>query len=124
MNIIFDWSGTLADDHNVAWKNTNKTIEYFEGKTASFNIFKNEFGLPIDKFYSKYCPNVSMHSINKYYYNNYIPNSSGCKLFKGIPKLIQTLNTNNTLYILSTLDLEILNALSKDTGIFNYFKKI
>jgi len=124
MNIVFDWSGTLADDHIITWNITNNILEYFGGKTITFDNYKNEFVIPVDKFYSKYCPNVSIEKIDEYFFKNYISYGEEYKLFEGIPKLIQTLNNNNTLYILSTLDSEILNVRSKETGIFTYFKKI
>ena len=124
MNILFDWSGTLADDHSMSWDITNKTLEYFGEKTITFDVYKKEFVIPVDKFYSKYCPNVSISKIDEYFFKTYISCRSEFKLFEGIPKLIQTLNTNNTLYILSTLDSELLNLLSVETGIFSWFKKI
>ena len=36
MNIVFDWSGTLADDHRITWTITNRTLEYYNGKTIIF----------------------------------------------------------------------------------------
>ena len=124
MNIVFDWSGTLADDHIITWNITNKILEYFGGTTITFDTYKKEFVIPVDKFYSKYCPNVSIEKIDEYFFKNYISYKEEYKLFEGIPELIQTLNTNNTLYILSTLDSEILNVRSKETGIFTYFNKM
>ena len=124
MNIVFDWSGTLADDHIITWNITNKILEYFGGTTIIFDTYKKEFVIPVDKFYLKYCPNVSIKKIDEYFFKNYSSYGEEYKLFEGIPELIQTLNTNNTLYILSTLDSEILNVRSKETGIFTYFKKI
>ena len=29
MNIVFDWSGTLADDHIITWNITNNILEYY-----------------------------------------------------------------------------------------------
>ena len=107
MNIVFDWSGTLADDHIVTWNITNNILENFDRETITFDTFKNEFVIPVDKFYSKYCPNVSIDTIDEYFLKNYLSYGSKCKLFKGIPKLIQTLKSNNSLYILSTLDSKI-----------------
>jgi len=124
MNIVFDWSGTLADDHIVTWNITNNILENFDRETITFDTYKNEFVIPVDKFYSKYCPNVSISKIDEYFFKTYISCQSEFKLFEGIPKLIQTLNTSNTLYILSTLDSELLNLLSVETGIFSWFKKI
>ena len=124
MNIVFDWSGTLADDHIISWNITNKVLEHLGGKTITFDTFKNEFVIPVDTFYSKYCPNIPISTIDEYFYKNYISYGSKCKLFEEIPKLIQSLHSNNTLYILSTLDSKILKMLSKETGIFKYFKKI
>ncbi len=124
MNIVFDWSGTLADDKALTWNITNKTLEYFGGSIITFDTFKNNFVIPVDIFYSKYCPNVSIDKIDEYFYKIYISHNSECKLFEGIQKLIQTLNNNNTLYIISTLDSEILNLLTKNNMIFSYFDKI
>ena len=91
MNIVFDWSGTLVDDHIITWNITNKILEYFDRETITFDTFKNEFVIPVDKFYSKYCPNVSIMTINEHFTKNYLSYGSKCKLFEGIPKLIQTL---------------------------------
>ena len=124
MNIVFDWSGTLADDHIITWNITNNILEYFDRETITFDTFKNEFVIPVDKFYSKYCQNISINKIDEYFYKNYISYGSKCKLFEEIPKLIQSLHSNNTLYILSTLDSKILKVISEETGIFTYFKKI
>ena len=124
MNIVFDWSGTLADDYILTWKITNRTLEYFDRKAITFDNYKNDFIDPIDKFYVKYFPNVSKNEIDKYFFKTYLSYKIDFKLFEWIPELIQGLNTNNTLYILSRLDSEILNVLSVDTGIFKYIKKI
>ena len=68
MNIVFDWSGTLADDHIVTWNITNNILENFDRETITFDTFKNEFVIPVDKFYSKYCPNVSINKIDEYFF--------------------------------------------------------
>ena len=108
----------------MTWNITNKTLEYFSGSTITFEAYTDEFVIPVDKFYSKYCPNVPINEIDEYFFKTYISYQSEFKLFEGIQKLIQTLNTNNTLYILSTLDSEILKSLSIETDILSYFKKI
>ena len=72
MNIVFDWSGTLADDHIITWNITNNILEYFDRGTITFDTFKNEFVIPVDKFYSKYCPNVSINAIDEYFVKNYL----------------------------------------------------
>ena len=43
MNIVFDWSGTLADDHIITWNITNNILEYFRGTTITFDTYKKEF---------------------------------------------------------------------------------
>ena len=124
MNIVFDWSGTLADDHMITWNITNQVLENFGGAAIAFDTYKKEFVIPVDKFYSKYCPNVSIKKIDECFFKKYISYGKKYQLFEGIPELIETLNTNNTLYILSTLDSKILNEHSKEMGILKYFKKI
>jgi len=124
MNIVFDWSGTLADDHRMVWDITNHTLEYFNGKTITFETYKFDFILSGEKFYSKYCPNVSLNKINNIFNKTYMSCKSECKLFEEIPKLIHTLHSKNKLYILSSLDSAILNVLTEETGIFTCFNKI
>ena len=43
MNIVFDWSGTLADDHSTCWKITNQTLDYFKGKKKNYDILPEDF---------------------------------------------------------------------------------
>ena len=66
MNIVFDWSGTLADDHITTWNITNKVLEYFEVESIPFDTYKHEIDIPREIFYSNYCPNVPHDEINKY----------------------------------------------------------
>ena len=49
MNIVFDWSGTLADDHIITWNITNNILEYFRGTTITFDTYKKEFVIPANK---------------------------------------------------------------------------
>ena len=124
MNIVFNWSGTLADDQTLTWNVINKTLEYFGKEAVTYDIYKNEFINSSEGFYDKYCPHVSFDEINQYYIKTYIAHCAECKLVKGIPTLIKTLHSINKLYLLSELDLGILDVLSKETGIFAYFAKI
>ena len=98
MNIVFDWSGTLADDHIMTWEITNKTLENFKAETISFETYKDEFVIPVEKFYSKYCSNTSITEIDEYFFKTYISFRSKTKLFEGIPKLLQSLNSNNNFF--------------------------
>ena len=68
MNIVFDWSGTLADDHKITWNLTNQVLENFGGVAISFDTYKKEFVIPVDKFYLKYCPDIPINKIDKYFY--------------------------------------------------------
>ena len=47
MNIVFDWSGTLADDHIITWDITNQVLEYFGGEAITFDTYKIEFVINI-----------------------------------------------------------------------------
>ena len=87
MNIVFDWSGTLADDHIITWNITNNILEYLGGTTITFDTYKNEFVIPVDTFYSKYCPNVPINTLNEYFFKNY--NSS--EALKDVGRFILTI---------------------------------
>ena len=86
MNIVFDWSGTLADDHKITWDLTNQVLENFGGGTITFDTYKKEFIIPVDKFYSKYCPDVPIKKIDEYFFENYISYNKKIQIVRRYPR--------------------------------------
>ncbi len=53
-NIIFDWSGTLCDDHSRVYEANMRVFDFHNIKRMSFDEYKREFILPYMDFYKKY----------------------------------------------------------------------
>jgi len=124
-NIIFDWSGTLANDQNFTYQLTNETLQHFGAKPISITDYQTNFKIPVDLFYSKYLPNTAISSIDRVFFEKYISQIEKIELF---PKLklffefAQQFNIN--LYICSTLDQKILELAMKHLDISKYFNAV
>ena len=70
-NIIFDWSGTLVNDQQFTYQQTNETLIHFKASPISFSEYVNNFKIPVDKFYSKYLPNTPIEKIDKFFFALY-----------------------------------------------------
>ena len=124
-NIIFDWSGTLADDQQYTYQITNETLVHFGAKPISFDEYIRNFKIPVDQFYSQYIPNYSIKEIDGHFFENYKKHVSGIGLFSKTKLLLEFANEFGlNLYICSTLDQEIIDFASENLGISPYFKKI
>lgn len=124
-NIIFDWSGTLANDQQYTYQITNDTLENFGASPISFVDYVRNFKIPVDKFYLNYISHKTIQEIDEYFFNQYIKKIDQIKLFEK-SKLILSFakEFGIDLYICSTLDQDILNLATKNLGIHTYFKKI
>jgi len=121
LNIIFDWSGTLADDQKLTWNATNQTLEHFGVRPVTFDVYQKEFTIPVSGFYHKYCPTVSIKEIDTCFFQNYRAIVPHIKLFNGLSDYLPYAARHNALFILSTLDREILVALLKRLNLTPYF---
>src|SRR3989338_3814949 len=70
-NIIFDWSGTLCDDVKSSYLATKHTIRHFGGPHLTFRQYREQFDLPVWKFYKKHCPTIHVDEIDAYYFTRF-----------------------------------------------------
>jgi phosphoglycolate phosphatase len=71
-NIIFDWSGTLADDLPAVWKATNYVLNQAQCAALTLEDFRAEFCLPFTVFYDKHAPNVSLAQLEIWYHREFL----------------------------------------------------
>ncbi len=124
-DIIFDWSGTLANDQDFTFRLTNETLAHFGAKTISKLDYQTNFKIPVDLFYAKYLPNTSIALIDSFFFESYISQIKQIRLFSKLElffEFAQQFNIN--LYICSTLDQKILELAVKNLNITKYFKHI
>lgn len=125
-NIIFDWSGTLCDDFDVSFISTQHTIQHFGGPILTKKQYKEEFTLPVWKFYRKYIPKkISTDELDHYYFDHFASHAPRGKLFPSIPQILKLAKKLNIqLFVYSTVRQSLLADMCRQKGIAPFFKKI
>lgn len=124
-NIIFDWSGTLADDFNLSFISTKHTIKHFGGPSLTIREYNKYFELPVIRFYKRYLKNPSFKKIDAYYFDHFSQYAPKSKLFRQVPQILkQAKKLKLRLYIVSTVRSSLLRELCKKNKIEKYFNGI
>ncbi len=124
-HVIFDWAGTLYDDHEPSYLTTEQVIKELSGKSITFEEYKEYFCLPVTPFYRRYGIELSIDEINTYYFDRYVDNSLKGKIYEGVIETLDYLRSaGKTMSILSTLRQDLLDKLCEKLDLQKYFKKI
>ncbi len=124
-HIIFDWSGTLYDDHGPSYLSTREVILELTGKKISFADYKKYFCLPVTPFYRRYGVTWPIDKINDYYFSAYNRFFNQGELYAGVREALELLKKNGiTTSVFSTLRQDFLTELCHILKIQKYFKFI
>jgi phosphoglycolate phosphatase len=122
MNVILDWAGTLADDRDLSWRLTDRTIRSFGGAGVGFEEYRSEFTLPAEGFYRKRCPSASFADIEAFYATlcraEY---PSAVRLWPGLQEGLAGLAWRHRLFLFSSLDQAMLEAALEKLGLRRHF---
>jgi phosphoglycolate phosphatase-like HAD superfamily hydrolase len=66
-NILFDWSGTLADDLGPVLEATNSIFRHFGRSAMSREEFRRTFRLPFGEFYAEHLPEATDEGLETLY---------------------------------------------------------
>lgn len=123
-NIIFDWSGTLSDDHALVYEAIMRLFEQEGLPRISFTEFKREFTLPYMKFYHKYSQNWTIEEIYPRYLKE-IQEVGEPKLFDGVVELLKELfDRNIKMIVLSSVPEPKLVQEAKSNHLDQYFQEL
>lgn len=110
-HLIFDWSGTLCDDHAFAFRLTNETIEHFGGMPLTHEEFLDEFRIPVASFYASRLPGRSLAEIESYFFGRYRSEADALPLFSDAEFLLRYCRASNfRVFIVSTIEPECIRA--------------
>ena len=124
-HVIFDWAGTLYDDHYPSYLATEIVIKKLSGQSVSFDEYKEHFTLPVLPFYRRYNIQLSIDEINDFYFAHYAEFYKNGKLFSGVWECLNLLRERGiTLSVHSTLKQELLTELCHIENIAEYFLHI
>ena len=70
-NLIFDWSGTLADDLPCVLRTTNAMLTHFGQTAMSEAEFRERFRLPFTEFYDEVLPGVDVEELKRLYLSHF-----------------------------------------------------
>lgn len=70
-NVIFDWSGTLADDLPGVLDATNFVLRKAGVAELTLDQFRSEFCLPFTKFYDRYMPNIPVLTLEEWFHSRF-----------------------------------------------------
>lgn len=125
-HFIFDFSGTLFDDHKVSFLATQRVIEKFSGKSITYEAYKNDFTIPVHAFYYQYIgPEVDVPTIDKAYFECFAEVMHEGELFAGVRESFQEICAQGkTISLFSTVKQEMLEERVQALGLSEYVSDI
>ena len=120
-HVIFDWSGTLYDDHRASFPATRQTIRHFTGKQVTYREYKKHFVIPVDKFYRRYDKKTPIADIDKYYFLAFEKQAHLGQIFPGVRETLRELKRQKiSVSLLSTVRQDILEAQCSRIGLSGF----
>ncbi|MBF0103751.1 MAG: HAD hydrolase-like protein [Deltaproteobacteria bacterium] len=124
-HVIFDWSGTLFNDHRPGYLATRDIFVKLAGIDISFKDYKKYFKLPAVSIYRRYGIKTPFKKINEIYfkiYENYYRKGS---LFDGVIDVLKTLKKQGIqVSVFSTVRQDLIEDLVKAYNLESYITNV
>ncbi len=121
-NIIFDWSGTLADDFSAVHKATNEVFHEYGKPAWSEQEFREKFYLPFPDFYAQYLPEATMIQLDHYYHTSFKFLQEDIPLLPGAREILAWCQQEGIrTFLLSTIHPEHFDVQAERLGVKSYF---
>ncbi len=103
--IFLDWSGTLVDDLEAVLAGTNEVFRSFGFPEMSRERFREEFELPVPRFYERVMPGIPFDALDKAFFEGFQRAQSSIRpLDAAEPFLRHASERGVRLRVLTTLD--------------------
>lgn len=123
-NIIFDWSGTLSDDHTPVYEATMLVFKKLGKEVISKEEYRKEFTLPVEIFWKKYFTELNFEE-KESYYREALYKVSKPEIYPGVYKILQEFNDKGiNMIIISSHPRGNLIQEAKKYNVSNLFKEI
>ncbi len=121
-SLIFDWSGTLADDFQATLDATNSVLVQLGGVAVDGATYRKDFVLPVMGFYASRLPGRTLAEIDGAFFEAMAHQDAPHQLYEGAEALLRTAKARGIrLFILSTMSSKILNQGLTALGIDDLF---
>ncbi len=122
-NIIFDWSGTLADDLGPVLTATNAIFRKFGRKELTREEFRLQFRLPYAEFYSELLPEATIEGLEELYIEFFANLHDDVTLLPGAKDLLDWCRANGRrTFLLSTIKTDHFVVQAGKLGVFDAFE--
>lgn len=123
-NIIFDWSGTLADDFQPVLQATNDLFAEYGKPPFSEQDFRDKFFLPFPEFYKIHLPEATMVQLDHYYHSSFKLLQENIQLLPGAREILNYCRQEKIrIFLLSTIHAEHYEVQAERLGVKEYFNQ-
>ena len=123
-NLIFDWSGTLADDLGPVAEATNLIFRHYGKPELMLEEFRERFRLPFDSFYEELLPGIAPEELDALYHTHFIDRQQTVVL---VPHALEFLRfcqaTRRRVFLLSTIKESHFAEQSARLGVAHFFEQ-
>ncbi|MEM1157127.1 MAG: HAD hydrolase-like protein [Verrucomicrobiota bacterium] len=121
-NIIFDWSGTLADDFQPVLQATNEIFVQYGKPEFTEEEFREKFYLPFPEFYQEYLPEATMVQLDHYYHSSFKLLQDNIELLPDAENILTYCQQQGMkIFLLSTIHQEHYDIQAERLGVKKYF---
>lgn len=123
-NLIFDWSGTLADDMPSVLSATNRVLQHFGRGELSIAEFRDKFRLPYTDFYNEVLPDVPLATLQHLYLTHFPSDLDAVPIIDHAREFLEyAAATGRRLAVLSSAPLEHVDAQARNLGVRDFFEQ-
>lgn len=123
-NIIFDWSGTLADDFEPVWKASNELFATYGKPPWTREAFREKFFLPFTEFYKIYLPEAKMAELEHHYHTAFKLLQENIPLLPGAREILEYCQSRGMkIFLLSTIHHDHFEVQAARLGVKDYFTR-
>jgi phosphoglycolate phosphatase len=123
-NLIFDWSGTLADDLPCVLRTTNAMLAHFGQEVMSEAQFRETFRLPFTEFYDEVLPGVALEELQRLY-RHHFPEDGVVPMLEHAREMLEYgAATGRRLVLLSSAPLEHFEKQAGVLGVRDFFERV
>ncbi len=122
-NLIFDWSGTLADDLPCVLRTTNTMLQHFGREPMTEADFRLRFRLPFTEFYDEMLPGVDIAELKQLYLRHF-PEDGVVPLLDHAREMLEYgAATGRRLVLLSSAPQEHFEKQARALGVLDFFER-
>ncbi|HEY5793005.1 MAG TPA: HAD family hydrolase [Chthoniobacterales bacterium] len=122
-NLIFDWSGTLADDLPPVLVATNAIFREYGQRDLTLEEFRRHFRLPFSEFYAELLPEATLEGLEPLYERFFAGLQDDVELLPGARELLEFCRrTERRTFLLSSIKATHFEVQAANLGVRDLFE--